>query len=73
LRISCNDRVGSYQVGDYGAIDKGSGQFEKEGNIYENESMAALAAKHPPQTASKDEIFEISSDHVKRIELVWSL
>ncbi|KAJ3724157.1 hypothetical protein DFJ43DRAFT_1158007 [Lentinula guzmanii] len=55
-------------VGDYGTIDKKTGEFEKEGNIYEDVTTAEIATAHPPQTAAKDKTFEISSNHVRRTE-----
>jgi len=56
-------------VGDYGTVDRKTGQFEKEGNIYEGEATAQLAAKYPPETAAKESFFEISSDTVTRCDL----
>jgi hypothetical protein len=56
-------------VGDYGTINKKTGEFEKEGNIYEHESTAALAANHLPVTAPPDDTFIVSSYGVKRNNL----
>ena len=55
-------------MGDYGEIDKKSGEFEKEGNIYDEDGTAGVAAGHPPLTAPRDHVFEISSQNVKRVE-----
>ncbi|KAH8110086.1 hypothetical protein DFH11DRAFT_1623495 [Phellopilus nigrolimitatus] len=35
------------QAGDYGKINNETGQFDREGNIYHNESLAELAGKTP--------------------------
>lgn len=56
------------RVGDFGTIDKKTGEFEKEGNIYDDVSTASLTANYPPLMASKDAVFEISSENVRRIE-----
>ncbi|KAK7678967.1 hypothetical protein QCA50_014746 [Cerrena zonata] len=56
------------KVGDYGTIQRKTGEFEKEGNIYEDDAMADIVADHPPQIASKDTVFEISSNNVRRVE-----
>ncbi|KAJ6629834.1 hypothetical protein B0H10DRAFT_2208392 [Mycena sp. CBHHK59/15] len=50
------------KVGDYGTLDKETGQFERDGNIYEDASTATLAADHPPQVAAPDEKVVISSE-----------
>ncbi|KAJ6532885.1 hypothetical protein DFH09DRAFT_1043901 [Mycena vulgaris] len=50
------------KVGDYGTVDKATGQFEKDGNIYDDAETAALAAGYPPQTIPPDEKMVITSE-----------
>ncbi|KAJ6604910.1 hypothetical protein B0H10DRAFT_2077692 [Mycena sp. CBHHK59/15] len=50
------------KVGDYGTIDKDTGRFERDGNIYEDPSTATLAADHPPESAAPDEKMVITSE-----------
>lgn len=38
------------QAGDYGSIDKETGRFVKEGNIYSEPSLSSLAAEYKPET-----------------------
>jgi hypothetical protein len=55
-------------VGAYGTINRKTGEFETEGNIYEDEATAQLAAKYPPQIGCKEHIFTIFSEGVKAHE-----
>jgi hypothetical protein len=36
------------KVGDFGEIDKETGQFIREGNIYRDEPLASIAKDYPP-------------------------
>jgi len=56
-------------VGDYGTIDRGTGQFKKDGNIYEDATIAHLADKHKPLTGAPEEPLIISSAGVIHREL----
>ncbi|KAJ7202595.1 hypothetical protein GGX14DRAFT_370161 [Mycena pura] len=49
-------------VGDYGTIDKETGRFEVDGNIYDDPVTAALAAAHPPAPAPPDETLVITAE-----------
>ena len=63
------------QVGDYGRPDKQTGQFNREGNIYddmhiyEDASIAGLVKDHPPQLAAREEVYIAASKEVKRGDL----
>ncbi|KAJ7818004.1 hypothetical protein B0H14DRAFT_2840812 [Mycena olivaceomarginata] len=57
------------KVGDYGTVDKDTGRFEKDGNIYEDAATAALAADHPPEIAAADEKIVISSETEQKRDL----
>ena len=56
-------------MGDYGTVNSKTGQFEKEGNIYEDEATADIACHHPPQKGTPEEYFMVSSTNVKRGEV----
>ena len=58
------------QVGDYGTVDKETGQFEKEGNIYEDADISKLVAEHPPHIAAPENSWIVSSSSVKRREII---
>ncbi|EJD00042.1 uncharacterized protein FOMMEDRAFT_142519 [Fomitiporia mediterranea MF3/22] len=38
----------THEVGDFGGINKDTGEFEKEGNLYRDSSIAAITARYPP-------------------------
>lgn len=57
------------KVGDYGTINKKTGQFEREWNIYDNPLTADLMAEHLPIDDPQDDKFIISSFGVKYHEL----
>ncbi|KAJ7281028.1 hypothetical protein C8J57DRAFT_1300692 [Mycena rebaudengoi] len=56
-------------VGDYGTLDKATGRFEKDGNIYTDPSTAEIAAAHLPQVAAPDEDMIISSETAQKHDL----
>jgi hypothetical protein len=56
-------------VGDYGKIDKETGQFHKDGNIYEDISTAHLVDDHKPLVGAAEDTLIISSADVIRHEL----
>ena len=53
-------------MGDYGTINKKSGLFEKEGNIYHDELIPDITTKYPPQKGAKEVTIELVSDSVRR-------
>ena len=56
-------------MGDYGTIDKETGQFQKDGNIYEDETTAHLADNHKPVMGAPEDILIVSSAGVTRHDL----
>jgi len=56
-------------VGDYGKTDRETGIFQKEGNIYEDATMAHLTSQHLPITGALDKTWIISSAGVIHSEL----
>jgi hypothetical protein len=57
------------KVGDYGTVNHITGQFEKDGNIYEDAETAHLTANNPPQLASPQNAWIVASKSVKQHEL----
>jgi hypothetical protein len=63
-------------VGDYGKLDEMTGEFYREGNIYEDthiyqdEDIAKLVKAHPPIPAAREEVFIAASTRVKYGDLV---
>jgi hypothetical protein len=57
------------KVGDYGKLDRQTGEFKRKGNIYEDESMAELVKDHPPKPAAREEVYIAASAKVTRNEL----
>jgi len=58
------------KVGDYGTVDKETGQFQKDGNIYKEVTTASLAALHPPHSGTPENTIVISSRGVKHRDLI---
>lgn len=56
-------------MGDYGTIDRETGQFQPEGNIYEDVTTADLAKHHQPLVGAPENTLIISSAGVIRREL----
>ena len=59
-------------MGDYGTIDRETGKFQKEGNIYEDVTIAHLTNQHKPLTGAPDNTVIISSAGVIHGELTVS-
>lgn len=61
------------QAGDYGKIDRETGKFEKEGNIYDNSCtdrvVADLAAQHPVIENPATDEYCLNSAHARRLEV----
>jgi len=57
------------KVGDYGTIDRETGKFQKEGNIYEDTTMTQLTDKHKPEIGAPEGTWIISSAGVAYREL----
>ena len=58
-------------MGDYGTINRETGNFDKEGNIYEDSdpTIANLAVQHKPLMGPPDDSLIISSAGVIHNEL----
>ena len=65
-------------MGDYGKLDKQTGRFHKEGNVYDDthiykdESIAKLVKDHPPKPAPREDVYIAASATVKRSDLQLS-
>ncbi|KAJ7759647.1 hypothetical protein B0H16DRAFT_1534018 [Mycena metata] len=53
------------RVGDYGTVDKDTGRFEKDGNIYDDPAIATLSLDHQPEILAPDEemVFSSQTEH----------
>ena len=56
-------------MGDYGTIDKETGQFQKEGNIYDDVTIAHLADHHKPLMGAPENTLIIKSAGVVHRDL----
>ncbi|KAF9463819.1 hypothetical protein BDZ94DRAFT_1258086 [Collybia nuda] len=63
------DPPNEIQVGDYGVIDRKSGQLEIEGNIYRDGMITSSDVEHRPIRTPKDDKYIISSSGVRFHEL----
>ena len=63
------------KVGDYGKLNEMTGEFDKDGNIYDDEhiykdqKIAQLVKDHPPITAPQEDVYVAASTRVKRGDL----
>ncbi|KAJ7479504.1 hypothetical protein FB451DRAFT_161592 [Mycena latifolia] len=57
------------KVGDYGTIDRETGRFDKDGNIYDDPATKALMAHHPAEKLAPDEQLVIASETATKREL----
>ena len=62
-------------MGDYGKLDSKTGEFNKEGNIYDDttiyndEHLAKLVKDHPPKPAAREAVYIAASSKVRRGDL----
>jgi len=62
-------------VGDYGKLDKQTGEFNRKGNIYddahiyEDGNMAELVKEHPSKVAPREDVYIATSTKVTRSDL----
>jgi hypothetical protein len=62
-------------VGDYGKLDKQTGEFKRRGNIYddthiyEDENIAELVKEHPSKAAPREDVYIATSTKVTRSDL----
>ena len=60
------------KVGDYGKLDGKTGEFNKEGNIYndthifQDQKIAQLVKDHPPIMAPREDMYVAASTRVRR-------
>ncbi|EKM60622.1 uncharacterized protein PHACADRAFT_189748 [Phanerochaete carnosa HHB-10118-sp] len=55
------------QAGDFGTIDKKSGQFERAGNIYRHSKMAEMAENYPVTVQPSEELYSVHSFHARQV------
>jgi len=62
-------------VGDYGKLDKQTGEFNRKGNvyndlsIYEDTKITELVKEHPPKVAAREDMYIAASARVTRSDL----
>ena len=62
-------------MGDYGKLDKQTGEFNRKGNIYddthiyEDEKIAELVKDHPSKEAPREDVYMAASAKVTRSDL----
>jgi len=65
-------------VGDYGELDKQTGEFIRRGNIYddthiyEDQKVAELVKDHPSKAAPREDVYIATSAKVTRSDLKLS-
>jgi len=63
------DQPPKNQAGDFGTIDKITGELFVEGNIYTHEDIANIAMKFPVSDCADDDLVEIHSNEVLPLDV----
>ena len=50
-------------------IDKLTGQFEKQGNIYRDEEIMNMASEYPPKTGPEVDDYQILSTNARKVKV----
>ena len=58
------DQLPKNQAGDFGTIDKITGELFVEGNIFTHQDIANTAMKYPASGCTEDDLVEIPSNEV---------
>jgi hypothetical protein len=59
----------SLQIGDFGTIDKKTGELKVEGNIYTHPEVKHIAQEFPAFEAAETDLYQIHSQQVKRLDV----
>lgn len=65
--LSCSgpfDQASTNQAGDFGTVDRITGELFVEGNIYTHGDIANIAMKYPASGCAEDDLFEVHSKGV---------
>jgi hypothetical protein len=57
------------QVGDFGTIDKKTGELKVEGNIFTHLEIKHIAQEYPAFEAPEVDLYQIHSQQVKRLDV----
>ncbi|KAH9035741.1 hypothetical protein EDB85DRAFT_840328 [Lactarius pseudohatsudake] len=57
------------QIGDFGTVDKKTGEFKVEGNIFTHPEIEHIAQSYPPFEAPETDLYQIHSGQVRRLDI----
>ena len=57
------------QIGDFGTIDKATGELKVEGNIFTHPQIKHIAQAYPAYEAPETDLYQIHSQQVRRLEV----
>jgi hypothetical protein len=57
------------QIGDFGTIDRKTGELKVEGNIYTHPEVKHIAQEYPAFEAAETDLYQIHSQQVKRLDV----
>ena len=63
------DQLPKNQAGDFGTMDKITGELFVEGNIYTHQDIANTAMKYPASGCTEDDLVEIHSNEVLPLDV----
>ena len=60
--------IAMYKAGDFGTLDRKSGQLVRDGNVYEEAETSAVAAQYPTETGPEESIVHIKSHRARMVD-----
>ena len=63
----------SPQAGDYGSLNRETGQFERQGNIYKEIEVVNITSKFPPVIGPVIDTYQVASLAVKKLDTDYSV
>ena len=57
------------QIGDFGTLDKKTGELNVEGNIFTHPEIKHIAQSYPAYEAPETDLYQIHSQQVRRVEI----
>jgi len=57
------------QIGDFGTIDKKTGELKVEGNVFTHPQIKHIAQDYPAFVAPETDLYQIHSQQVRRLDI----
>ncbi|OCB85154.1 hypothetical protein A7U60_g7780 [Sanghuangporus baumii] len=60
------------EAGDYGTLDRETGQFERQGNIYKEVEIKSITSRFPPIIGPQIDMYQVASLTVKKLDVKYA-